>query len=73
MSEEKKTTGACANRREFMVSGGVAATFVMLGSRPRPAVAQVVGYPRKKIGKLSLLKTGKPITSHTRMKTRKTY
>ena len=62
MSEDKKTTGACANRREFMVSGGVAAAFVMLGSRPSPAVAQVVGYPRKKIGKLSLLKAGKPIT-----------
>ncbi|MGK7345448.1 MAG: arsenate reductase (azurin) small subunit [Candidatus Nitrospinota bacterium M3_3B_026] len=62
MSEEKKSPGFCANRREFLLSGGATAALVMLGATPKPVLAKVKGYPKKKIGSLRKLKEGKPIT-----------
>jgi arsenite oxidase small subunit len=61
MSETEIGKGACANRREFLLSGGITAAMMMLGTKPMMAEAKVVGYPRKKIGKLSRLKSGRPI------------
>jgi arsenite oxidase small subunit len=62
MSETKKEGGVCASRREFLLSGGVTAAMMMLGTTPMKAEAKVIGYPKKKVGRLSRLRTGKPIT-----------
>lgn len=60
MSETESGPGLCASRREFLVAGGIATAFMMIGmGRPQAAEAVVKGYPAQKIGKISALKEGK--------------
>jgi arsenite oxidase small subunit len=62
MSEENNGSGFCANRRQFLLTGGATVAMVMLGTPPQPVMAQVKGYGRKKIGSVSKLKEGTPVT-----------
>ncbi len=70
MQKQKKSMimRACLTRRQFLLaSGGVTATTILLSSLPGSSKAQDVPaklarYPRKKIAKLSQLKTDVPIT-----------
>lgn len=62
MSEENSGSGFCANRRQFLLTGGATVAMVMLGTPPRPVMAQVKGYARKKIGSISKLKEGASVT-----------
>jgi arsenite oxidase small subunit len=59
---------ACISRRQFLLYGGTAVTVVALNAIPgmsfaagEGAQALVASYPRKKIGSLSALATGKPV------------
>lgn len=57
---------ACMNRREFLLSGGLAITVVALAGVPGCAagpqpLALEATYPRQRIGSLSALKTGVPV------------
>ena len=69
MQEEKKSTTErpCLSRRQFLLtSGGVTATTVFLSflpgvSRAQAVPAKLAKYPRKKIAKLSRLKTDVPV------------
>ena len=64
MNNEKKKTRLCANRRQFLLTGSTTAAMMMLmgPAGPKMAEAQIKEYPRKKIGKISKLKTGKPVS-----------
>lgn len=56
---------ACMSRRQFLLSGGAAVTLVSLGALPGiAAAAQALkaSYPRQRIGRLSALKVGEPLT-----------
>ncbi len=65
MSNPDKFAGSCANRREFLLAGGVSAALMMTGGSVASALtAKVKKYPRKKIVSLRRLKTGEPITFH---------
>ncbi|VAX23029.1 Arsenite oxidase small subunit precursor [hydrothermal vent metagenome] len=62
MSDPNKFTGSCANRREFLLAGGVSAALMMANGPVATALtAKVKQYPRKKITSLRRLKTGEPI------------
>lgn len=59
---------ACVSRREFLLKSGLAVTVVALGAIPgvgwaaaKPQYALKAAYPRRKIGTVSALKTGKPV------------
>ncbi len=63
-SSKKKPAGKCLmSRRNFLLSSGVATATVMVTMNPGAAKvpAEVATYPRKKIAKLSALKTDVPI------------
>ncbi len=60
---------ACMSRRSFLLAGGATVTVVALGALPgiglaqgKPQFALKASYPRQKIGTLSALKAGEPIT-----------
>lgn len=61
---EKKDGWLCADRRQFLLSGGAVMALTMLGKSAEPVMAKMMvkGYPRKKIGRLSKLRTGKAVT-----------
>lgn len=63
--KEEKCFSLCSNRRQFLLTSGVATATVFLTGIPglgaKKVEAVTTGYPRKRIGKLSSLKTGKPI------------
>ncbi|HAK37062.1 MAG TPA: arsenate reductase (azurin) small subunit [Nitrospina sp.] len=63
--KEEKCFSLCANRRQFLLTGGVATATVVLSGIPgigaRKVEAVTTGYPRKKIATLSALKSGKPL------------
>lgn len=65
-NKEKSTFDGCISRRAFLIGSGAAvASTVILNSIPglegKAVAAEVTTYPRKKIGKLSKLKIGKPV------------
>jgi arsenite oxidase small subunit len=66
-SKKKTPAGKCLmSRRKFLLSSGVATATVMVTMNPGTAVAvkvpaEVATYPRKKIAKLSALKTDVPV------------
>ena len=66
-SKKKSPAGKCLmSRRKFLLSSGVATATVMVTMNPGTAVAakvpaEVATYPRKKIAKLSALKTDVPV------------
>ncbi len=61
----KKGKSCVMNRRSFLLTSGIATASVMVAVRTSEGLAQVPAvvatYPRKKIGKLSELKTDQPI------------
>lgn len=68
ISRQKGTalTGGCISRRAFLLrSGAVAGGTILLSGIPglegQSLAAEMARYPRKLIGKLSALKTGKPV------------
>lgn len=73
MSEQNKKVSECAkkefcvSRRQFLMGSGAAAATVILSSLPgflrakEKAALRVVGYPWKKIGRLSALKQDAPV------------
>jgi arsenite oxidase small subunit len=65
-SKQDHPAGKCLmSRRNFLLSSGVATSTVMVsmntGMAATKVPAMVANYPRKKIGKLSALKTDKPV------------
>lgn len=66
-AKKKKPAGKCLmSRRKFLLSSGVATATVMVTMNPGTAAAakvpaEVATYPRKKIAKLSALKTDVPV------------
>lgn len=65
---ECQKKGLCFSRREFLMGSGTAAVTVLLASLPGFAHAKgaqgalrVVGYPRKKVARLSALKQDEPV------------
>lgn len=66
LSNEKKESHCLLTRRSFLFQGGavVGGTIVLTnlpGMEGKAVAAQVAGYPRKKIGRLSALRAGKPV------------
>ncbi len=64
-SNTKKKSG-CFNRREFLFTSGVAVSGSILlpalpGINTEALAAETIGYPRKKIGRLSKLKNNEPM------------
>jgi arsenite oxidase small subunit len=58
---------ACLSRRDFLLTGGIAVTTVVLPGLPgvadaAPLAALRAAYPRQKIGRLSALVTNRPVT-----------
>ncbi|MEE9165476.1 MAG: arsenate reductase (azurin) small subunit [Nitrospinota bacterium] len=63
--KEGKCFSLCSNRRQFLLTSGVATATVVLTGIPgigtKKVEAITTGYPRMKIASLSSLKTGKPV------------
>ena len=63
--KEGKCFSLCSNRRQFLLTSGVATATVILTGIPgmgtKKVEALTTGYPRQKIATLSSLKSGKPV------------
>lgn len=65
--EECGSRDSCVSRREFLLGGGAAAITIWLAGFPDTAStaenvpARVVGYPKRKVGKLSALRQDQPV------------
>lgn len=64
---ECENKSLCLSRRDFLLGGGAAAVTIVLSALPgfagvkENAALRVVGYPKKKVGRLSALKQDIPI------------